>query len=59
MGSWVEQAVATGCAGGSMMLMISADHLPGLAARAVTWGLSAQDLFCPELRELLLVEPSC
>ena len=39
---------------------LGADCLPGLAARAVTWGLSAQDLFGLELHELLLlVEPGC
>ena len=54
--SWVEWTMAVGCMGGGMML--GADCLPGLAARAVTWGLSAQDLFGLELRELLLLVDS-
>ena len=54
--SWAERAVAAGCLCGGVML--GAVRLPGLAARAVAHGLSAQDLFGLELHELLLlVEP--
>ena len=51
--SWAEQAMAADCSCGGTML--GADHFPGLAARAVAWGLSAQDLCGLELRELLLL----
>ena len=54
--SWAEWAVAAGCSCGGTTL--GADRLPGLAARAVAWGLSAWDLVGLELHELLLlVEP--